>query len=58
MVCVLITAGPSTKLFAWGGGDVGGHVLRETIALVVEVAASSSKYVRSGRKLKKTVCFG
>ena len=29
-VCVFITAGPSTKLFAWGGGDIGGHVLRET----------------------------
>ena len=30
LVCVFITAGPSTKLFAWGGGDVGGHVLQET----------------------------
>ena len=29
-LCVFITAGPSTKLFAWGGGDVGGHVQRET----------------------------
>jgi len=29
-VCVFITAGPSTKLFAWGGGDIGRHVLRET----------------------------
>jgi hypothetical protein len=28
-VCVFITTGPSTKLFAWGG-DMGGHVLRET----------------------------
>jgi len=28
-VCVFIPAGPSTKLFAWGGGDIGGHVLRE-----------------------------
>jgi hypothetical protein len=28
--CVFITTGPSTKLFAWGGGDMGGHVLRET----------------------------
>ena len=28
-VC-FITAGPSTKLFAWGGEDSGGHVLRET----------------------------
>jgi hypothetical protein len=28
LVCV--TAGPSTKLFAWGGGDMEGHVLRET----------------------------
>ena len=27
-VCVFITAGPSTKLFAWGGVDIGGHVLR------------------------------
>jgi len=31
-VCVFITAGPSTKLFAWGGGDIGGHVLRETMS--------------------------
>jgi hypothetical protein len=29
-VCVFITAGPSTKLFTWRGGDMGGHVLRET----------------------------
>jgi hypothetical protein len=29
-VCVFITAGPSTKLFTWGGWDMGGHVLRET----------------------------
>jgi hypothetical protein len=29
-VCVIITAVPITKLFAWGGGDSGGHVLRET----------------------------
>jgi hypothetical protein len=29
-LCVFITAGPSTKLFTWGGGDMGGHVLRET----------------------------
>ena len=29
-VCVFITAGPSTKRFALGGGDIGGHVLRET----------------------------
>jgi hypothetical protein len=28
--CVFITAGPSTKLFTWGEGDSGGHVLRET----------------------------
>jgi hypothetical protein len=29
--CVaFITAVPSTKLFAWGGGGNGGHVLRET----------------------------
>ena len=33
-MCVFITAGPSTKLFAcvWGG-DIGGHVLRETTSL-------------------------
>ena len=29
-VCVLITAVPSRKLFAWGEGDSGGHVLLET----------------------------
>ena len=29
-MCVFITAGPSTKLFACGGGGYGGHVLRET----------------------------
>jgi hypothetical protein len=29
-VCVFITAGPSTKLFACVGGEMGGHVLRET----------------------------
>jgi hypothetical protein len=28
--CVFITAVPITKLFAWGGGEGGGHVLRET----------------------------
>jgi hypothetical protein len=31
-VC-FITAGPITKLFAWGGEDSGGHVLRETTSL-------------------------
>ncbi len=30
LVCVFITAGPITKLFTWGDGDSGGHVLRET----------------------------
>ena len=29
-LCVFITAVPVTKLFAWGEGDSGGHVLRET----------------------------
>jgi hypothetical protein len=29
-VCVFITAVPITKLFAWGDGDTGGHVLLET----------------------------
>jgi hypothetical protein len=29
-VCVFITAVPIIKLFAWGEGDSGGHVLRET----------------------------
>jgi len=28
--CVFITAVPITKLFAWGEGDSGGHVLLET----------------------------
>ncbi len=30
MVCVFSTAGPTIKLIAWGEGDSGGHVLRET----------------------------
>jgi hypothetical protein len=30
LVCVFITSVPVTKLFAWGVGDSGGHVLRET----------------------------
>ena len=29
-VCVSITAVPIIKLFAWGEGDSGGHVLRDT----------------------------
>jgi len=29
-LCLFITAGPIIKLFAWGEGDSGGHVLRET----------------------------
>ncbi len=29
-VCVFITEVPITKLFEWGEGDSGGHVLRET----------------------------
>ena len=29
-MCVFITAVLRTKLFAWGEGDSGGHVLRET----------------------------
>ena len=29
-VCVFIIAVPIIKLFAWGEGDSGGHVLRET----------------------------
>ena len=29
-VCVFITTVPITKLFAWGEGNSGGHVLRET----------------------------
>ena len=33
-VCVFITAGPILKLFAWGEGESGGHVLRETTSRV------------------------
>jgi hypothetical protein len=29
-LCVCFTAVPNTKMFAWGEGDRGGHVLRET----------------------------
>jgi hypothetical protein len=30
LVCVFITAVPLINLFAWGEGESGGHVLRET----------------------------
>jgi hypothetical protein len=30
IVCVFITAVPLIKLFSWGEGESGGHVLRET----------------------------
>ena len=29
-MCVFITAVPVIKMFAWGEGESGGHVLRET----------------------------
>ncbi len=32
-MCVFITAVPIRKLFAWGEGHSGGHVLRETTSL-------------------------
>jgi hypothetical protein len=32
---VFITAVPIIKLFAWGEGDIGGHVLRETTSRVL-----------------------
>ena len=34
--CVFITAVPIIKLFAWGEGDSGGHVLRETLLASIE----------------------
>ena len=37
---VFITAGPSTKLFAWWGGNIGGHVLQLYERLVVVVFLS------------------
>ena len=33
-MCVFITAVPLIKLFAWGEGESGGHVLRETAGRV------------------------
>ena len=33
-LCVFITAVPIIKLFAWGEGDSGGHVLRENLQLL------------------------
>ncbi len=42
-VCVFITAGPITKLFAWGEGDSGGHVLRETTSRGLRQAAGHLK---------------
>jgi len=36
-VCVFISAVPITKLFVWGEGDSGGHVLRVDLALCREL---------------------
>jgi hypothetical protein len=42
-VCVFITAVPITKLFAWGEGDCGGHVLRETTSRCLSGLVCSSR---------------
>ena len=36
-MCVFISAVPITKLFVWGEGDSGGHVLRVDLALCREL---------------------
>jgi hypothetical protein len=51
-VCVFITAGPSTKLFAWGGGDMGGHVL---LCLLLQYLVQSC--ARGGRRIVEDMCY-
>jgi hypothetical protein len=47
---VSITAVPITKLFAWGEGDSGGHVLRETTSRGLCGLVCSSRTSERGGK--------
>ncbi len=49
-VCVFITAVPITKLFAWGGGGNGGHVLRETVCVCFITAGPITKLFAGGEE--------
>jgi len=50
-VCVFITAVPITKLFAWGEGDSGGHVLRGACHTCVVEVVKSRNFLSSSNKL-------
>jgi hypothetical protein len=47
-VCVFITAVPIIKLFAWGEGDSGGHVLRETTSRGLSGLVCPSRTIERG----------
>ena len=49
-VCVFISAVPITKLFAWGKGDSGGHVLRETTSRGLGGLVCPSRTSERGRE--------
>jgi hypothetical protein len=49
-VCVFITAVPITKLFAWGEGGSGGHVLRETTSRGLSGLVCPSRTSERGKK--------
>ena len=55
-VC-FITAGPITKLFAWGEEDSGGHVLRETTSRGLCVLVCPSRTEKWFLFTNKGVCF-
>jgi hypothetical protein len=57
-VCVLITAAPSTKLFAWREGDSGGHVLRETTSPGLCGLVCPSRASERGRGNRRAISYG
>ena len=52
VACVFITAVPIIKLFAWGEGDSGGHVLRETTSRGLRGLVCPSLTSESGGKVE------
>jgi hypothetical protein len=47
-MCVFITAEPIKKLFAWGEGDSGGHVIQETTSRGLLLVCPSCTSKRGG----------
>jgi hypothetical protein len=62
-VCVFITAGPSTKLFTWGGGgDMGGHemlfyLILPDICVCLLLQYLIQNCARGGRRIVEDMCY-